>query len=266
MSVTDELLAAHTSDDAHASDDAPASHDGHTSEDAHTSNDAVARVGVFYGEPTPRHHAGEPGVNRTEAVAKLIAAEAGVEATFFEKPYDSYDWAAYDAIIVGSPTYNTGDSHYRSSTDWDDWLYCNLPQVDFSDKNVAVFGSGVGWVGSNKDGSLHGYGDNFGDAMGELYDRFAEAGARMFGSTPENHDFENGGYNFTKSKFVRNGMFMGQIFDNKEQEELSPGRAKYWVRQLRDEGFFKPSGNPPLGYGFNEGKRPYPDFCEDVRK
>merc|ERR1719401_2812600 len=104
---------------------------------------------------------------------------------------------------------------------------------------------------------------NFGDAMGELYDRFAEVGATIFGATPANRDFENGGYNFTKSKFERNGQFMGMMFDQKIQPELSPDRAANWVQQLRDEGFFLAQTGAPLGYDFNEGKRPYPEFCPD---
>ena len=74
--------------------------------------------------------------------------------------------------------------------------------------------------------------------MGEIYDKFAERGATMFGFTDANHDPSTGGYNFTHSKFVRNGQFMGKMFDQKSQEELSPGRATEWVAQLRDEGFF----------------------------
>merc|ERR1719401_926718 len=209
----------------------------------HTSDDgAINNVVVLYGEPTPRHHAGAPDSNRTEAVAKMVAAEAGVEATFFEKPYDNYDFDSYDAILVGAPTYNTGATDYRSNTDWDDWLYDELPNIDVRGKHVAIFGSGKPWYsGTHDDGSIYwkGYGDNFGDAMGELYDRFAEAGATMYGFTDgTNTDPAAGGFNYTKSKFVRNGMFMGQMFDQKSQEELSPGRAKDWVQQLRDEGFF----------------------------
>jgi len=199
----------------------------------------------------------------------LVAAEAGVEATFFEKPYDNYDFSQYDAILVGAPTYNTGAVDYRTNTDWDDWLYCNLPQIEFSNKNVAIFGSGKPWYNKyNDDGSYKktdGYGDNFGDAMGELYDRFSEVGAKMFGAVPSSKDFENGGpgYNYTKSKFERNGMFMGMMFDEKNQEEMSPGRAKDWVQQLRDEGFFTPQTGEPLGYDFNEDKRTYPESCPD---
>jgi flavodoxin I len=214
----------------------------------HTSDDgAINNVVVLYGEPTPRHHAGAPDSNRTEAVAKMVAAEAGVEATFFEKPYSNYDFDSYDAILVGAPTYNTGATDYRSNTDWDDWLYDELPNIDVRGKHVAIFGSGKPWYPKyNDDGSLKsccsGYGDNFGDAMGELYDRFAEAGATMFGFIPASNDFENGGYNYTKSKFIRNDMFMGMMFDQKSQEELSPGRAQSWVAQLREEGFFGSSG------------------------
>jgi len=235
----------HDSPDVPQDDIGEVTSDDHDSHD-HDSGDGTANVGVFYGEPTPRHHEGDPSSNRTESVALMVAAEAGVEATFFEKPYSNYEFDQYDAIIVGSPTYNTGAKDYRSNTDWDDFIYDELPMIDFSNKNVAIFGSGKPWYNKFHDDGTYdytdGYGDNFGDAMGELYDRFAEVGATIFGAVAASKDFENGGpgYNYTKSKFVRNGMFMGMMFDQKNQEAMSPGRAKDWVQQLRDEGFFTP--------------------------
>merc|ERR1711935_112579 len=148
--------------------------------------------------------------------AQMIAGEigGGGEATFFTKPYSNYDFTEYDAIIVGSPTYNTGAWNYRSNTDWDDWLYDELPELDLTDLKVAVFGLGNGiFAKPSKPQGYSGYGDMFGDAMGEIYDRFAEVGCQMFGFPPANNDIENGGLNFTRSKFIRNGLFMGRMFD-----------------------------------------------------
>jgi len=200
------------------------------------SEERSASVGVFYGEPWPRHHAGRDDSNRTEAVAKMIAAEVGdgVEATLFEDMPEGFDFSEFDSIIVGAPTYNTGEAFKRSSTGWDEWLYDTLPNIDISGKNVAVFCTGKAAY-LDREG---GYPENFGDVAGELYDRFAEKGTTVFGFTSTE------GYNpFTASKAIRNGKFVGQVFDQKSQEELSPGRAKNWVAQLREEGFFTVGGD-----------------------
>lgn len=38
-------------------------------------HDEPMRVVLLYGEPTPRHYAGQPDLNRTEAAAQMIATE-----------------------------------------------------------------------------------------------------------------------------------------------------------------------------------------------
>ena len=47
----------------------------------------------------------------------------------------------------------------------------------------------------------------------------------MMGFTAVNHDPSTGGFNFTHSKAIRNGMFVGKVFDQRTQSELSEGRA-----------------------------------------
>merc|ERR1712029_1263590 len=47
-----------------------------------------------------------------------------------------------DSIIVGAPTWHTGEDEQRSGTEWDTWLYDTLPNLDLNGKNVAVFGCG----------------------------------------------------------------------------------------------------------------------------
>jgi len=47
-----------------------------------------------------------------------------------------------DSIIVGAPTWHTDEEVERSGTEWDSWLYTNLPKIDLSGKKVAVFGVG----------------------------------------------------------------------------------------------------------------------------
>ena len=89
-------------------------------------------------------------------------------------------------------------------------------------KKVAVFGMG----------DQEGYGDNYCDAAGELYDLFEAKGCKMFGLTSTE------GYNHVESKAERDGKFCGLLCDEDNQYDLSEDRSKAWVEQLKTEGFF----------------------------
>jgi len=176
-----------------------------------------ASIGIFYASWR----------GRTEAAAGHLEAATGIEATNIQAggrsaPPFAEDFVEYDAIMVGTPTYNTGACDHRSETNWDDWLYEVLPTLAISGKRVAVFCTGD---------QKH-YHENFCDAAGELYDKFEEAGCTMMGSTSTD------GYSYSWSKAERDGKFIGQMFDEKSQQHLSEGRAKAWVEQLKSEGFF----------------------------
>jgi flavodoxin I len=128
-----------------------------------------------------------------------------------------------DSIIVGAPTWNTDAQNKRSGTDWDEWLYDTLPQLDLRGKKVAVFGLG----------DQESYSDYYCDAAGELYDLFVDKGATMYGFTSTE------GYTYHSSKAERNDKFVGAMFDEDNQYEESEGRAKAWVEQLKSEGFME---------------------------
>eukprot|EP00560_Eucampia_antarctica_P006107 CAMPEP_0197824786 /NCGR_PEP_ID=MMETSP1437-20131217/1997_1 /TAXON_ID=49252 ORGANISM="Eucampia antarctica, Strain CCMP1452" /NCGR_SAMPLE_ID=MMETSP1437 /ASSEMBLY_ACC=CAM_ASM_001096 /LENGTH=204 /DNA_ID=CAMNT_0043424551 /DNA_START=69 /DNA_END=683 /DNA_ORIENTATION=+ len=129
---------------------------------------------------------------------------------------------SYDSLIVGAPTWHTGADEQRSGTAWDDFLYDTLPNIDMEGKKVAVFGMG----------DQEGYGDNYCDAAGELYDLFEAKGCKMFGLTSTE------GYNHVESKAERDGKFCGLLCDEDNQYDLSEDRSKAWVEQLKTEGFF----------------------------
>merc|ERR1719445_475493 len=128
----------------------------------------------------------------------------------------------HDSLIVGAPTWHTGADEQRSGTAWDDWLYDTLPNLDLDGKKVAVFGVG----------DQQSYCDNYCDAAGELYDLFSAKGAKMYGMTSTD------GYDHTESKAEMDGKFCGLMCDEDNQYDESEGRAKAWVAQLKDEGFF----------------------------
>jgi len=89
-------------------------------------------------------------------------------------------------------------------------------------KPVAVFGLG----------DQEGYGENFADACGELFDVFEAAGCRMFGMTAVDDSYE-----FEASKSVRGDKFIGLVCDAANQDDLTEGRVAKWVAQLKQEGF-----------------------------
>lgn len=157
----------------------------------------------------------------TETVAQYIADAAGNGDIQEIGDASEAEVAGFDGLIIGAPTWHTGADEQRSGTSWDDFLYDTLPNIDLEGKNVAVFGMG----------DQEGYGDNYCDAAGELYDLFEAKGCKMFGLTSTD------GYNHSDSKAERDGKFCGLMMDEDNQYDLSEDRAKAWVEQLKSEGF-----------------------------
>lgn len=169
-----------------------------------------ANVGLYYSTST----------GNTETVATYISDASGVRADEIGDANDS-DIEAHDSLIVGAPTWHTDAETERSGTSWDEWLYKTLPDLDLKGKPVAVFGVG----------DQQSYSDYYCDAAGELYDLFEAKGCKMMGFTSTD------GYDHVSSKAERDGKFVGLMFDEDNQYDLSEDRAKAWVAQLKDEGF-----------------------------
>ncbi len=78
----------------------------------------AAKIGIFFGSST----------GSTEGVADLIASEFGSDA---EGPFEidgiqgsvAKKFSEYDALVVGTPTWNTGADSERSGTGWDEVYY-----------------------------------------------------------------------------------------------------------------------------------------------
>eukprot|EP00538_Stauroneis_constricta_P001253 CAMPEP_0119562926 /NCGR_PEP_ID=MMETSP1352-20130426/21928_1 /TAXON_ID=265584 /ORGANISM="Stauroneis constricta, Strain CCMP1120" /LENGTH=306 /DNA_ID=CAMNT_0007611437 /DNA_START=52 /DNA_END=970 /DNA_ORIENTATION=+ len=182
----------------------------------------AAKVGIFYGTST----------GSTETVAELIAAELeGVAEGPFDVDALEGDIpdiiAKYDAIIAGTPTWNTGADTERSGTGWDE-IYSTIQEVQINgNKKAAIFGLG----------DQESYGHCFADAAGELHDNFERIGCQMFGYTSQE------GYEHEFSKSARGDKFCGLICDMVNQEELTEERVEAWVKQLQSEGFFGGEGS-----------------------
>jgi len=168
------------------------------------------KVGLYFGTST----------GNTEAVASIIA-DASSDIDLVGSIDDLKDPTAYDAFIFGTPTWHTDADTERSGTEWDDWLYKELPNFNFDGTKVAIYGVG----------DASSYSTNFCDAMGELYDLFSAKGAKFYGATPVSE------IEFEDSKSIRDGKFVGMVFDEDNESDKSEDRAKRWIVALKAEGF-----------------------------
>lgn len=79
----------------------------------------ASKVGLFYGTST----------GNTESVAYMIVDELGQDIVHGPFVVDdiagfvSDKFAEFDALIVGTPTWNTGADRERSGTGWDELYY-----------------------------------------------------------------------------------------------------------------------------------------------
>jgi len=165
-------------------------------------------VGLFYSTST----------GNTETGAEAIGSAGGLEAMDVGD-ISPGDLTGYDGLIVGAPTWHTGADEMRSGTAWDDILE-EIKGLDLNGKPVAVFGCG----------DSSGYGDNFCDAIEELYSTFKAAGAKMIGSVDASD------YTYDDSKSVVDGKFLGLALDEDNEDDRTEDRANAWVTQLKSEG------------------------------
>lgn len=172
----------------------------------------MAKVGIFFGTDT----------GNTRKVAKTIAKQLG--EALADKPVNIKnatveDLLAYDVLIIGSPTYGEGElpglTSGTSTESWEEFLP-GLVGADFSGKTIALYGLG----------DQAGYPGNFVDAMGTLYDVFADCGAKFVGFTSTE------GYEFDRSKAMLDDKFVGLVLDEDNQKELSEVRLQDWLDQI----------------------------------
>lgn len=167
----------------------------------------MSKIGLFFGTQT----------GNTETGAEAIQAEFGGEGVVTLHDMDSVspeDFAGYDCIIVGCPTWNTGELQ----ADWEGFYEDELDKVDFTGKKVAYFGFG----------DQIGYVENFVDALGILEAKISELGGTTVGQWP-NEGYEDD----IESKALKDGKFVGLALDEDNQSELTEGRIKTWVAQIK---------------------------------
>jgi flavodoxin I len=185
-----------------------------------------AAVGIFYGTST----------GSTSDAAEMIFEAFGADAAAEPVDVDTLDKGAladafgqHDALIVGTPTWNTGANTERSGTGWDELYYSKMPalKAQLDGKKVAVFGLG----------DQVSYAENYADATGELWDVFQGLGCTMLGAWSQE------GYEHEASKSIRGDKFCGLLLDAVNQEELTGERVQQWVAQLIEEGILAGSSS-----------------------
>lgn len=167
----------------------------------------MTKVALFYGTQT----------GYTQTASEIIQKEFGGDSvvTLIDiSEAELSDFEGYEYIIIGCPTWNVGELQ----RDWEDF-YEQLDKIDFSGKKVAYFG----------EGDQISYPDTFQDAMGILSEKISELGGETVGY------WSTDGYEFTDSKAVRDGKFVGLALDEDNQSELSNERIKTWVFQLKQK-------------------------------
>ena len=163
-------------------------------------------IGLFYGTQT----------GKTEIIAEMIRDELGKNNIELHDmaQVDVSDFDGYTKLIIASPTWNIGELQ----SDWNVFLP-ELDSMDFTGKTVAYFGTG----------DQIGYADNFMDAVGILEEKISERGGKTIGT------WAIDGYDFSESKAVKNGKFVGLAIDEDNQSELTEERIRAWVAQIKRE-------------------------------
>ncbi len=166
----------------------------------------MATFNIYYASTT----------GNTESCASEIASSLGDLAGPVQTidQISPKDLESADHMILGISTWNIGELQ-------DDWaeFYDNFDDVDLSGKVVALFGLG----------DQEGYPENFQDAMGILYEKVVEKGAKVIGAWPVD------GYEFDESRAVVDGKFVGLALDEDNQSDMSADRIQRWTAQLKQE-------------------------------
>lgn len=171
----------------------------------------MANIGIFFGTDT----------GRTRRIAKYIAKKLGDVAAdpLNINKATAEGFLAYDALIIGTPTLGDGElpglACGAQAESWAEFLPL-LDGADMSGKTVAIFGLG----------DQEKYGNEFCDAMAELYDCVTACGADVVGAWPVE------GYSFKTSQAVLDGSFVGLALDHDNQSALTDARVDAWLEQI----------------------------------
>ena len=168
----------------------------------------MVSIGIYYGSTT----------GNTECAALKIGEALGtyVSGVWDIHRREAEELLESDVLLFGCPTWHIGELQ-------DDW-YDFLPKIrslDLTGKKVGFFGLGDSW----------GYGDNFLDALGLLWEEIAPLGKpELIGVWP------TAGYDFEASKGLFDEKhFVGLGLDEDNEPHLHETRIRGWTNQLLRE-------------------------------
>lgn len=152
---------------------------------------------------------------KTRKAAEKIANAFGNEhiEMINAEELTGHQFMKYDHLILGLPTWFDGElPNY-----WDEFVP-ELKDLKLKGKKIALFG-----LGDQKN-----YSENFGDALGIMYDILHQCGAKVVGYT------DASGYEFEGSAALQGTQFCGLMLDQENQAKLTDTRIKEWVTQLKE--------------------------------
>ena len=166
----------------------------------------MAKIGLFYATDT----------GNTRKIAKRIKKQfAEDEIELFDVAKTTPDeMLNCETLMIGTPTLGDGEL----PDPWTEFLG-QLEARHLEGKLVALFGLG----------DQVGYPTEFVDAMGILYKKLKKLGASFIGS------WSVEGYEFEKSKALRDGEFVGLVLDQDNQADLTNVRIEEWLEQVKPE-------------------------------
>lgn len=145
-------------------------------------------------------------------IAEKIAEELGGIEVFDLGSTNVEEMNNYDKIILGGSTWGEGELNDDFDDIWDDFT-----EIDLSSKTIALFGLG----------DQEGYGDEFCNAMGIVYEHVSTTGATIVGATSTD------GYEYDESRAEVDGKFVGLVIDEDNQDDLTEERISSWVEAIK---------------------------------
>jgi flavodoxin long chain len=171
------------------------------------------RIGLFYGSTN----------GATASLAHRIQAQLSLQTGLGVDVLDVAefyleDMLDYDLLIVGVPTWNTG----QLQRDWEA-VVDEFDGMDLKGRVAALFGLG----------DQVGYPETFGDALFFVADKLRACGATLVGAWPV------AGYTFSGSwamiEHEAGRRFVGLMLDEDNQADLSDARVAAWLSQVWQE-------------------------------
>lgn len=171
-------------------------------------DDLLATGAVYFGS----------SLGRVEGVAKQIAANLGIPTLvdLYDSPLAGAETRRF--VILAMSTWYDGILQ-------DDWRehQAELAELDFSNSIVALVCLG----------DQYGYPHTFADALGIVAEAIEPRGATLIGQWDPNADPV--GYDFRKSRGLRDGRFLGLALDEDNQSGATDERIRLWCDQIRRE-------------------------------